>query len=325
MATNEVNECGKCRKKINFRKSKSVYCDGNCKKVFHKVCTSLSDEDYDDIIKNEKIGWFCQNCKIKRNKRRSILNMTGTYATPSSELDINDENESENEAQMSSTLSNISDTVKKIYEKQENLEKEIKDLRKTINDYKIIADNLLEENIALRNDNEMLKRKINNVEHKIDIEKQYELSKNLLFFGLNENSDNNYYDQIKKVTDFIGVHVEEKDIEKICMQETKATNSGISPPIIVKFKQLETKQNIMTQKKGKLINTHIINQGIPKRNIYINEQLTNHKQYMFKLVRDARREGKIEFAWVKNGELYARKNKDSKPIKIKYIDQIHDL
>lgn len=64
MAPIEVHNCAKCSKKVNFRLSKSIYCEGECKKLFHKKCTNLSDEKYDDLISCETdTAWFCETCK----------------------------------------------------------------------------------------------------------------------------------------------------------------------------------------------------------------------------------------------------------------------
>lgn len=62
-----------------------------------------------------------------------------------------------------------------------------------------------------------------------------------------------------------------------------------------------------------------------ERAIYINPNLTKERQFLYKIARDARKNKKLDFVWVKNGEIFIRKNENSKILKLIYKDQLNDF
>lgn len=59
--------------------------------------------------------------------------------------------------------------------------------------------------------------------------------------------------------------------------------------------------------------------------IYINEVLTKRNQYLFKLARDQKREGKLKFTWFRNGRLLVRKTEKSKAKEITSAIVLNDI
>lgn len=112
-------------------------------------------------------------------------------------------------------------------------------------------------------------------------------------------------------------------------QAKSSTNSsGLPAPIVATICNKAIKEAIFTAKKTKTLNTGILqelNTHDSGRPIYINEQLTRYKQFIFKVARDIKREHRVEYAWAKNGDIYIKKTADSSAIKIKNIDQLDGI
>lgn len=320
MAPIEVNTCAKCLKKVNFRITKSIYCEGECKKLFHKKCTDLSDTKYDDIISsNTDTAWFCDICKKKRDQRRSILNTNNINATIQSPRTPCTPNALPIEQTVSETIS-LSD----IYKKLENIQTTIKQMQSEMTYYKETVKTLTQQNISLRNDNDKLKARIQNTEYQVESIKQQQLQNNILLCGIPETENEDLSIIVKNITNTLSITLNTDEITTIHRKTISGTKSaGLPAPILVKFTNTQIKNDIMNAKKGKQLDTTILATKTIKRPIYINEHLTRHRQYIFKNTRDLRREKKIEYTWTKNGDIYIRQKSDSPAVKIKNIEQLN--
>lgn len=186
MAPNESNNCFKCKKNINLRTSKYLICDGECKKKWHTKCLELSDEKIGELLKNTQIPWFCVLCSKKVSQRRLTMGSNETSQhTPTTPNVFNFENSNDEINNHNGiTLEMIYQEVKSIKINQETFQRSIKNLEKTMQDYKIIMDKLTQENIDLRNENTNLNKKINNIEYNIDTKEQQKLENNLVINGV---------------------------------------------------------------------------------------------------------------------------------------------
>lgn len=83
-----------------------------------------------------------------------------------------------------------------------------------------------------------------------------------------------------------------------------------------------TKRKVTLTKKRNKITTQCLKSVVDfqHRKIYIAEQLTARKQYIFKVARDIKRAQIIKFAWAKNGEIFIMKTEKSRIIKVKTVD-----
>ena len=50
----------------NFENAKWIFCEG-CKSWSHSVCALVSDEEYENVVKN-KIKWYCIECQNKKSE-----------------------------------------------------------------------------------------------------------------------------------------------------------------------------------------------------------------------------------------------------------------
>lgn len=130
----------------------------------------------------------------------------------------------------------------------------------------------------------------------------------------------------------LAVEIKPIDVETAYRKRLSGTNSsGLPSPIVIKFNNPKVKAAVMAAKTIHKINTDSIfnndssNEVFDKRPVYISDQLTRHKQFVFKCARDLKKEKKIAYAWTKNGEIIVRKTENSPAIIIKHQDQLNDI
>lgn len=113
-----------------------------------------------------------------------------------------------------------------------------------------------------------------------------------------------------------------QQIKTAIRMKTQNENAGMPKSIIVKFNDKTLRDEIIKNKKNQEISSHTIIDTNEKRPVYISEQLTARRQFLFKMARDIKRNKLVEFAWTKDGDVIIRKNTNSKVIKVKYKEQL---
>lgn len=226
------------------------------------------------------------------------------------------------------TLETIYNELKELNKNHKIIQDSINGLETTMNDYKIIIDGLTEENVELRNQNSMLNNRISNIEHSIDTEKQALLNHKMIISGINEKSDENLNDIVKKIGKALSVKIDESHINAVERQKIMSENSGIDRSIVVSFNDITKRNEILT--KGKKKESRIKLKSLDPtanedRSIYFSESLTSRRQYLCKLARDLKREGRIKYVWVNEGEILVRKNDGANAVKIKHKQQLENF
>lgn len=323
MASIGRSVCDRCKININLRRDKFVTCEGDCKRWWHyPKCINLTSEKYDSICNSDEI-WFCDQCKKKKKQQRKSLMADQTTTLCNADTPTGTPTYTATTDQV--TLEKIYSELKFLNQAQGNMCNQLGELKKTIDDYKMIVDNLIEENTELKNQNEILTSKIENIEYIMDEDKQKQLQNNLVITGISEVENENLKQIVMEIGKVLEVNIQEEDIQHVERKFTTSKNSGFPKSIIIQFKKENLKNEILTQNKTKRINTRSLNNTCEKRNIYIQQQLTKRRQYLYKLARDLKRENLIKYAWVKDGEIYIRKTDSSKIIRIKQKYQIDNF
>ena len=317
MSENQKSQCEKCSKLINLRTGKPLICDGECKKTYHAVCVNISDQKYEDLIKKNIGYWFCEICKKKRNKQRNSLIISNTDT--STHTNITPTNTA-----ASCTPNNIN--LMDIYLKLNELQGNIEEIRNEMLNYKNLAEKLTAENKKISDENKSLKTRLEYIEENINYNKEQHLKNNLLIYGIPRCENENTDVIIQEITKHLGVNIQPGEIISTYRKALKNNPSGIPAPIIIKFNNNKIKSEIMTARRKKNLNTEILKiQNITKRPIYINEQLTQLKQNIYKNARELKKSHNCKYVWTKNGDIFIRKTDNSQIIKIKSITQINDI
>lgn len=326
MATNDKFICEKCKKNVNLRLGKPITCDGDCKLSFHMSCTGISAKNYDEYIADSNAFWFCDMCKKSRNQRRSLLIENTATKSPNLVSGKTTVNITSDSRKINNQTKTDRFGFDDIYKLLQDLQKSVSEIQSDLSTHKDIVKQLTEQNISLRNENDNLKHRVDNIESQFDDMKQRKLNNNILICGVPTENNEDLRCIVNKIGSTIGIEIEPTQISNIHRKMLPANvSSGLPPPIVVQFTDSITKTSVMAANKSKKLDSLIISPKQPKRPIYLNEQLTRHKQFMFKEARQLKRDGKVKFAWTKNGEIYVRKNEQSPHVKFKNINQRNDF
>lgn len=172
-------------------------------------------------------------------------------------------------------------------------------MRSALENYKTVTDELTEEVMTLRNDNEQLRTKLHNIESNMDAKKQNELDHNFIINGIKEYENEDLNKIVTEIANIMNVELTESDIVSATRTATSNVKSGLPKTIIVRLKDKNKRELILKNKKN-------LRQTNNDRPIFITEQLTTRRQFILKKARDIKRKKLIEFVWVKNGNIFMR-------------------
>ncbi len=195
-----------------------------------------------------------------------------------------------------------------------NLENE-----KSIKEARDIIEDLKSENLRRKREIERLEftnsRKqamIEDLKIKLDGIQQDKHENSVQIVGFPENK--NETDDIKQLTKVFkekaGVKIKSSDIVE--MKRLGKQNDKKIRNIILKFKDKETRQKIYNERKKLVIN------GNPKKSVYLNDSLTQHRQELLYAARQLVKQKRLYAAWSQAGNILVRKAEDSN------ITQVHN-
>lgn len=167
---------------------------------------------------------------------------------------------------------------------------------------------------TLENQNESLQRHVATLDRKFDNLDQKNRGHNVQIDGIPQLSNENLKDIVVKLAISLKVPLTPDDIIRVT--RVQSTNTIKDKPIICNV----NKSNVMADlvKASRKLKPNTISAGISekKNEIFINEHLTlARKQLMYKAKQFKKANG-YEFLWIKNGNIYLKKNKDTKAINI---------
>lgn len=326
MANQTVQPCVKCKKNINSRNGKPLQCDGRCKQWFHKACTSLSDAEYQEIQTVPDKFWFCIPCKENRNRsRRSTVNMAD-------QLLLSTPHATEKEAEPSNmeiVIGRIEAKLDKLIGWQQEVITEVRSIQCTLDELRTTTETLMDEQQQLREQNDDLRRKLEWCEIEIDKQKQEKLNQLLEISNIPTMEGEDLFKIVNTICEEIGVKLQKDEVKEISRTPSHmSVKSQMPPSIQVRFHSKEKRDNIMAKKRNKRdLTTAVLNISADNSrnvNIYINEVLTKRNRYLFKLARDLKHNGKIKFAWVRDGRLLVRKTEKGRVREIFSSDALNE-
>ncbi len=114
---------------------------------------------------------------------------------------------------------------------------------------------------------------------------------------------------IKMSKNSLGVKLKQSDIREIVRLGRKK-DKGQPRNAIIKFHDKSTREKVHEQRKKLL--TH----KDPKRNVYINDQLTKHRQNMLYAARHLVKSKKLFGAWTQSGNILVKQTESSKIVQV---------
>ncbi len=158
----------------------------------------------------------------------------------------------------------------------------------------------------LQQENAEIRSRLRVFEIKADATEQNRYEKNLQVVGFPESKDNNDIKQfIKLGKEKLGVKIKASDINQIT-RLGKRKDTGSPRNVLISFHDKATKEKICVHKKK------LASHKDPKRNIYLNDHLTKHRQHLLYAARQLVKSKRLFAAWCQNGNVLVRKTESGK-------------
>lgn len=198
------------------------------------------------------------------------------------------------------TVQQVATDIKQINETNNRVETALNILTNSLATLTSQVSSLIESNKEKEKQMVNMNKRINDLEQQI-ISKNIEI-KNIPNDNLHPNT------MIKTIAASLNVKVNDCDI-------SNSYHLKKSQKIIVEFATLNKKKELMGKIKRHRVESKVITDDINDKNyIYVNDQLTAHKRRLLWLVKTKAKESNWKYVWVKNGNIFAKKNEISNPI-----------
>jgi hypothetical protein len=307
----EMANCGVCVKPVGQRKF-SVSCS-DCNKVFHAGCVNMSKADI-DCLTSEKLPWRCLSCSKVR--RQSMM------------LDVTAEDGK-------LTLKDIMDSISEIKDTQRSMEKDFN------NSYELLQEQLKENTEALKAanekndqylklindlvaDNAKLKKRVQELENQQDDLEQYSRINSVEIHGIPHSKNENVLTVVKEVGKALDFNITDEMVDA-CHRLGRGANASAPPGIIVKFVRRMDKEELMRLRRVKrTLSTRHLGLSMDQP-IYMNDSLTRKRRQLFNATRNVRKDKHYKYMWVRNGNIFLRKDDGEKVIQINSDTDLNNL
>jgi hypothetical protein len=310
----KMADCSVCKKSSGQLRHK-ISCS-DCKNLCHLNCVNLSKDDVDYLAAEEQI-WRCPPCTKLRKRSMSADASGGSDSSSLMTEVLNKLSEAaEDRKRIEAEINKAFEFVSEQVTEQKNA---LKDQSAKLSEY-------LEQIDSLRLENVNLKKKVAELELRLEDNEQYTRSNTVEIQGIPEKPNEDVYEVVRQV----GVALDmtfSRDAIDVCHRLGKRPDSNHPAGIIVKFVRREVKQTMLEKRRVKRnLNTKDV--GFTQTTaepVYINESLSPAKRRLLAAARAVKKEKNYTYLWVRNGKIFLRKNPGDSVIVITSMEQIAKL
>lgn len=187
------------------------------------------------------------------------------------------------------------------------------DVKDVTQDLKALRDelkSLVSENQKLKAENKQLTLKLQELE-------QYQRSNNLEIKGVPDECDPLV--AVRKICELVSEPVDERDID-ICHRVPTANST--TKNIVVRFVRRAKRDSILAKAKKMRIGAKDVGLVGDNSPIFVNEHLTRHNKQLLGATVAKKKELKWKFVWTAGGKVLARKDEDSRVLRISSSDDL---
>jgi uncharacterized protein YoxC len=294
-----MSSCGVCGKSVNRAQQEKVSC-AECKSLFHLQCANLTKSDLDFIT--EQRPWTCEKCIGDRRRARAHVDSPVRMNTMTSSRD-------------SSGGQLTLEAVQRLLDKQkEDIIGEVSRLNGLLEQHVRMAEEQQRVIERLQKENSDLRKSVADLGASFDELEQYGRRNTIEIRGVPESENENVASLVANVGQFLGVNVDEKDID-VCHRLRRGVDSS-STGIVVKFVRRGLADRLVDggRANGKLT-SHQLNCAVdrPDRRVFINRSLTKTRRVWLARARQELRAGRLKYVWVDySGKVKVRKTAGGK-------------
>lgn len=299
--------CGKCKEGIEANKA-HMHCKG-CGDDLHFDCGNYKQSSWSSISQKRKNQWRCEKCRTS-----AAAASNGTNQDPEEGGE-----EKLNVASVMAALNGFKDIVEEMKEENSRsmqfISQQYEDIMGGQNQ---IKDNIVGMEAQINNLTAQLKEKdaiIKDLQSRIADLEQYTRKNNIEIHGVSETRDEDVEEIVCNIGRAIGVNITEKDIEAAHRVPTRRKDTP--QPIIVRFQSRKVKNQVMAKRKVNITNRQALNQeNVSERNVVIYEQLSPFFKDLRWKAKQKAKEKDWKYVWPSGGKLWARKDENSREIRI---------
>lgn len=309
------NICNKCSASIT-RKSPGIQCQSSCGRFYHCRCVDISVEQLSILQAIPNARWQCPTCQD--------VPQSPTLQDGLDNQGVN------NQQDLYAIMIDIKSQLNELRGKQDEVLTSVSFCSNKVSDFEIALSKMHEQGKIIENlkiENENLKGEVCHFKTKLNDLEQYSRQNNLEIQGVPEKRNENLFDIVHKITDFLSVPFNPNTIESV--HRVKAFKPGSPKNIIVKFLSVKSKDAILAAGKNKRASSTAANRALCvdniSNNLYINDHLTTENKLLYKRTREIAKERGYKYVWLKNCNIFIRKEDASRVKIIKSFDQVNSL
>lgn len=305
--------CGSCTKSITSKQVKLECSD--CGREFHAACYKMSKADV-ECVTADGLPWRCKSCaETRRRSMRFDSDLEeGKYT-------LDDIMKKITEIAEAQKLQEVN-----VNKSHESLSEKLDENTKAVIDHKASMDNCLKLIEDLTTENKQLKKKVNDLEQRVEEMEQYSRLNTVEIQGIPEEKNEDVVSVVKAVGKALDMTISESMIDACHRLGKSRTASNNQPPgIIVKFVRRLDKDSLLQKRRVKSnFSTRHMNLAMDQP-VYINEALSPTRRRLCAEARKLKREKKYQYLWVRGGKIFLRREEGAPVIQVTCEDDLAKL
>ncbi|XP_039279941.1 uncharacterized protein LOC120350484 [Nilaparvata lugens] len=174
---------------------------------------------------------------------------------------------------------------------------------------------------GLKVENNILQKKVKELEDKLDEAEQYSRRSTVEIFGIPQEKDEILEDVVSRLGAALDMNIDESMIDA-CHRLGKRQGVESPPGIVLRFVSRRSKQLLLKKRREKR-NLTTASMGLSVSNpIYINDSLTIRRRKLLIAAREEKKKKKYAFVWVQDGRILMRRESTGPIIPINCLEDI---
>lgn len=297
-------DCSKCGRDVANSKN-TVKCV-ECGSTFHVTCSRIRTVAKLSAMSPQALAtWKCDGCgqetasaasgksDSEDNKICDILRVIQR------DMAANQDSSNQNFNTVNQQLSNMNQTLNELKDKILVVERENASLKQDLG-------HLKEENVILRD-------KANSLEMEIEDLKQYSRNRNIEIRGIPLTKNENVYLIMESIARALGINFNRGDIS-IAHRLPAPRKKSFPPSIVAQFVSRSTRAEWMEAARDNPIQTTDVAASLRPSPVLLIDHLTPRNRRLLGYAKTIVKEGRLAYAWSKEGKIKIRKTPDG-PVK----------
>lgn len=303
--------CQKCKSDIPSGKE-AIKCS-NCGSSYHLGCCGIGTVGkLKKMSENAIAAWRCAEC---------VTDVPGSSDNEDSPLVVE---------LLRSLKKEMEDNRKFNSEKFDNIERGISTVSLSLEDLKSKITVVEAENAQLKSDvktlnkeNESLSRRVWDLESDLSDLQQYSRINNLEIRGIPPTRGEDIYSVLQSVAGAIGVTYQRQDIS-VAHRLPAPRDKRFHPSVVVQLVSRTTRSQWILAAKQKKTRASDLVTTFPPTPVFICDHLTGHNRAVLGHAKSLARQGKLAYAWSKDGKIFIRKTAESPAVRVRTKVEIEE-